>query len=52
MKYYEVYQNRDSIWMIYEVTEYGQCYKLIKTFKTRKGAESWAKKQWYRVIWR
>lgn len=52
MKYYEIWQGHDGIWQIYEVTEYGQCYQLIKTFKTKKGAEGWAKKTWYRVIWR
>lgn len=52
MKHYEIAQDKNGIWMIYEVTEYGCRYQLIKTFKTKKGAEGWAKKTWYRVIWR
>jgi hypothetical protein len=52
MKYYEIWQNHDGAWLIYEVTECGQHYCLIKTFKTKKGAEGWAKKTWYTVNWR
>lgn len=52
MKYYEIWQNNDGFWLIYEVTEFGNCYRLFKTFKTKKGAEGWARKQWARVIWR
>lgn len=51
MKYYECWENNGS-WLMYEVTNYGQSWKLVKTFRTRKGAENWAKKNWYRVEWR
>ena len=50
MKYYEIWQNKDGLWLIYEVTDYGNCYRLFKTRKTKPTA--WAAKQWYRVIWR
>lgn len=52
MKYYEIWKNPKGIWEVFEVTEYGQCYCLYKTFKTEKGAKGWARRQWYRVIWR
>ena len=50
MKYYEIWQNKDGLWLIYEVTGDGQHFRLIKTRKTKPTA--WAAKQWYRVIWR
>jgi len=49
MKYYEIY-NWNGNWEIWEWNNNG-C-KRFKVFKTKKGAENWAKKQWYRVIWR
>ena len=52
MKYYEIWQGNSGAWLIYEVTNYGQHYVCIKSYKTKKGAESWAKKSWYKVIWR
>lgn len=51
MKYYMIYENNGS-WQIYEITDYGQHYRLFKTFKTKKGVENWAKKQWHEVQWR
>lgn len=51
MKYYEIY-NWNGNWEIWEFAAGGVSCKKFKVFKTRKGAESWAKKQWYRVIWR
>ena len=51
MKWFEVYNNGNS-WEVYEVTNYGQHYVLIKRFKTEKGVENWAKKQWYLVTWK
>lgn len=48
--WYEVYEGT-STWDIYKVTENGGHYTLFKRFKTRKGAENWAKKQWYLVHW-
>lgn len=52
MKYYEVWQGANGAWLIYEVTNDGQHYCLIKSFKTEKGARNWTKKIWHRVIWR
>lgn len=49
IKYYEIY-NWNGVWEIWEWNGYGG--KRFKVFKTKKGAENWAKKQWYRVIWR
>ena len=49
MKWYEIYL-WDGIYEIWEWT--GNGGRRFKTFKTKKGAENWAKKQWYRVIWR
>ena len=51
MKYYEIY-NWNGTWEIWEFAAGGVSCKKFKVFKTRKGAENWAKKQWYRVIWR
>lgn len=51
MMYYEIYDEGDR-WAIWKWTNYGQHGERFKTFKTRKGAENWAKKQWYKVIWR
>ena len=50
MKYYEIY-NWDGIWVIWEWDYYGNG-RRFKSFKTKKGAENWAAKQCYRVIWR
>ena len=53
MKHYEIWTNRDgNLWLIYEIEHLNYNHHLIKTFKTKKGAENWAKKQWYRVVWR
>ena len=52
MKYYEIWQGSNGDWRVYEVTNYGQHFVCIKSFKTKKGAENWAKKSWYKVIWR
>lgn len=51
MRHYEVWQNHNNHWLIYEVTNYGQNYVLVKVFKTKKGAENWLKKTWERVLW-
>ena len=51
MMYYEIY-NQGDLWVIWKITNYGQHYERFKSFKTKKGAENWAAKQWYRVIWR
>ena len=48
--WYVIYAGRDG-WDVYKVTEGGQCYMMFKRFKTKKGAENWAKKQRYRVRW-
>lgn len=50
MTYYEIY-NRDGMYEVWKWTSDIRCERF-KVFKTRKGAESWAKKQWNRVIWR
>lgn len=52
MKYYEIWQNNSGTWGVYQVTNDGQTYQLIKHYRTKKGAENWAKRQWYNVIWR
>lgn len=52
MTYYEIWQGSSGQWLIYKVTNYGQHYECIKSYKTRKGAENWAKKCWYDVKWR
>lgn len=49
MKWYEIYSHNGQ-YEIYE-WDYNGC-RYFKVFKTKKGAENWAKKQWYRVIWR
>lgn len=51
MMYYEIY-NQNDLWVIWKWTNNGQHGERVKSFKTKKGAESWAAKQWYRVIWR
>jgi len=53
MKSYEIYY-RDNVYQIWQWVNNGvnvTC-TLFKTFKTRKGAENWARKQWDEVIWR
>ena len=49
MKYYEIWQNSNGAWLIFEVTD--GAYRLVKSYKTKKGAEGWAKRTWYRVMW-
>ena len=49
MKWYEIHSYNGQ-YEIYE-WDYTGC-RRFKVFKTKKGAENWAKKQWYRVIWR
>lgn len=53
MTYYEIY-NINSKWEIWKWTNNGiKCgCELFKVFKTKKGAENWARKQWDRVIWK
>jgi hypothetical protein len=51
MMYYEIYEMRGGF-EIWKWTGAGQQGERVKFFKTRKGAENWAKKQWCRVIWR
>lgn len=50
MTYYEICLMRD-LWVVWKVTS-DVHYERVKSFKTRKGAENWAAKQWARVIWR
>jgi len=52
MTYYEIY-NRNGKWEIWKWTNNGiSCTcSHFKTFKTKKGAENWAAKQWDRVTW-
>lgn len=53
MTYYEIYNIRDR-WEIWKWTNNGitcNC-SLFKTYKTKKGAENWAKTIWNRVIWK
>lgn len=49
MKWYEIY-DWNGKWEIWEWDNNGG--RRFKVYKTRKGAENWAKKSWYRVIWR
>jgi hypothetical protein len=51
MTYYEIYFFNNK-WEIWKYTNYGLHAELFKTFKTKKGAENWAAKQWYQVIWK
>lgn len=51
MLYFEIYENRGG-YEIWRWTNNGQHGERFKFFKTRKGAENWASKQWYQVIWR
>jgi len=51
--YYEIIFH-NNVWKIWKWTNNGitvNC-ELFKVFKTRKGAENWARKQWDEVIWR
>lgn len=51
--YYEI-TFHNNVWKIWKWTNNGitvNC-ELFKVFKTRKGAENWARKQWGEVIWR
>lgn len=51
MIYYEIY-NWGGKWEVWKYTDSGAHGERIKVFKTKTGAEKWAAKQWYRVIWR
>jgi len=52
MDYYEIsfHNGRYQIWKWANNGYTCKC-SLFKTFKTKKGAENWAKKQWARVTW-
>lgn len=39
---YKIFEFSATEFMVYHVTAYGET--LVKTFKTRKGAENWVKK--------
>ena len=53
MTYYEIYHQGEQ-WVIWKWTNngYSATCTRFKSFKTRKGAENWARKQWDRVVWR
>jgi hypothetical protein len=51
MTYYEIY-NWNGGYEIWKWTNGGACGVKYKFFKSRKGAENWAAKQWNRVIWK
>lgn len=51
MMYFEIY-NWDGLWVVWKWTGNGAHGERFKSFKTKKGAENWAKKQWYKVTWR
>lgn len=51
MMYYEIY-NQGGLWVIWKISNGGQHYERFKSFKTKRGAEGWAAKQWNKVIWR
>lgn len=50
MIYYEICHRNG----LYEIWKWTGDYhaERIKSFKTRNGAENWARKQWARVIWK
>jgi hypothetical protein len=52
MTYYEIYNIRGR-WEIWKCTNNGiSCTgELFKIYKTKTGAENWAKKIWDRVTW-
>ena len=52
MIYYEIYTNNDGTYEIWKWTDNSAHGERFKVFKTKKGVENWAAKQWYRVIWR
>lgn len=50
--YYEICFKND-LWVVWKWTNNGvsvDCER-IKSFKTKKGAENWARKQWERIVW-
>ena len=53
MNHYEIYFLKGQ-YEIWKCTNTGFNYTMIRfnVFKTRKGAENWARKQWDRVIWK
>lgn len=51
MTYYEIY-NHNGTYEVWKWTGNGANCERFKVFKTKTGAESWAKKQWCKVIWR
>ena len=51
MMYYEIY-NLNGGYEIWKWTCNGTQGERFKFFKTKKGAENWAAKQWAKVIWR
>lgn len=51
MMYYEIYYS-NGLWNVWKWTNNGQHGERFKVFKTQKGAENWARKQWNRVVWR
>lgn len=50
MTYYEIYCIGGT-YEIWKWTNNGTHGERFKAFKTRKGAENWARKQWCRVTW-
>lgn len=50
MMYYEI-SSRNGLFIVWKWTNSTQCER-VKSFKTRKAAESWANKQLVKVIWR
>ena len=51
MMYYEIYQH-GTTYEVWKWTNNGANAERIKSFKSKKAAESWAAKQWVEVIWR
>lgn len=51
MMYYDVYEI-NGLWEVWKWTNNGAHGERYKSFKTRKGAENWAAKQWHPVYWR
>lgn len=49
--YYEIY-DMNGRWIVWEFSGNGFGCERVKSFKTKKGAEHWAKKQLTRITWK
>lgn len=51
MTYYEIYTTTHG-YEVWKWTNFGTNAQRFKVFKTKKGLDNWAKKQWLPVHWR